>query len=393
MKKNLFYETIYNQNNNFSKEKIKELKHFIRDYEIDEQISKEFPLSMIGKDDDYIPIKGSKELIEVFEKIDLKKIDFKEKLENIEFRGVNEDNEVVLNFIPDKLEAIGTYNFSYNFFDDLFNMGKYEKFCFENELNDLIEDNIKKQFDKFKDKYRQYRLIKKDNNWYIRAITSPVYKNYDNNLAIYLALVLLSKLSIDKKINFNISKAYISDSDIRVFFEQGNYEYIKGVGNVYFGVLLSNSEIKESELSLELYYKLVDKNDSNISFIGLKDIKDSIFGINHTLGIDALINRVNKVSKLVELEKSMLMYIKELGNIKSVSDNVLYNLMLKITKSRMLTTKTRDKFKDIHDKNLINNSMTILQIFNKVDTITNNIEEKIQLQRIYNNVITELIKK
>lgn len=376
-----------NCNGNFSKAKINDLKYFIRDYELDETIFKKLPLELLGKTDKYLPINGSRELIDLFEKIDAKKIDITEVIDNIKFNGVTEKNEIILNFVDDELVASGIYNFTYQFFEELFDMGKYEEFCFKNNLQDVINENIVKLFEKFKETKKQYRLIEQNQKWYLRGITSIKYNNYDNNIAIYITMLLLSKLSIDRKMGISVKSAYISDSDIKVFFEQDNYKKVDGVGNVYFGVLLTNGEIRNSQFSLEVYYRIEAKN---LSFTAIPELKDSIFSINHTLGIDLLITKVQKIDELINIENSMLTYIKSIKDIKEVSENILYNLMLKITQSRILISETKENFKNIYDKNLINNSMTLLQVFDKVDKITIDIDEKIYLQRIYNEIIKDL---
>jgi hypothetical protein len=58
----------------------------------------------------------------------------------------------------------------------------------------------------------QYRLIKVDNEWRIRGITTTRYHNYDNYLAIYVTLLSLHRYAKEHHINYRIEKAYISDS-------------------------------------------------------------------------------------------------------------------------------------------------------------------------------------
>ena len=154
--------------------------------------------------------------------------------------------------------------------------------------------------------------------------------------------------------------------------------------------MLTNSEIREKKFSLELYYKIVDEQDENISFIG---IKDSIFEVNHKSNVETAIRKVKEIDNLLEIEQSMLEYIREFKNIDKVDENIIYIFMQKITNSRLLLSETKDKIKDIYDKNLINNSMTILQMFNKVERISKNIEDEIVLKRIYNGIIQEIIQK
>ena len=390
MKKRLFYGHILENEGGLNKAKVNDLKYLITENDIDKKISTEILYNCIGDCNGLIPIEGSKELLSIFENIDYKKLDIPEKLENIKFEKITEENEIKLNFKDWDIEACTIYDASFDFFEDLFSMGKYEKFCFDKQFIDLINMNLNNLFSLKKDDLRKYRLIKKDGKWNIRAITSLNYKNYDNNIAIYIVICLLSRLSKKENIKFRISKGYITDSELNIFFEQDNFKHINGVGKVFFGVMLTNSEIREKKFSLELYYKIVDEQDENISFIG---IKDSIFEVNHKSNVETAIRKVKEIDNLLEIEQSMLEYIREFKNIDKVDENIIYIFMQKITNSRLLLSETKDKIKDIYDKNLINNSMTILQMFNKVERISKNIEDEIVLKRIYNGIIQEIIQK
>lgn len=400
MDKYISYGTIISDKENSRKAKIKELKHFITDYkELELRIEEKFPRSDFGSDEEFLEVGGSQNLIDLFQTIDEKKIDIVEELQNVEYKGISEDKEVLLEFkdnivlgFKDNIVAKGTYNFTYQFFEVLFDMGKYSKFCINNELTDLLEENMEYLSVKFNDKKNQYRLINKDDEWLLRGITSSRYNNYDNNIAIYLVLLLLSRLSQKEKIGINLKSAYISDSEMRVFFEQDNYVSVKGIGDIYFGILVTNGEIRNSEFSAEIYYRIVDEVDKDLSFTAINDLKDSIFSVNHMTGLDTLVPRVQNISNLLHIEKSMLSYIESIKSLKTISDNTLYSIMLKITQSRMLIAQTRENFKEIYDKNLINNSMSLLQVFNKINQITTDIDERIYIQRIYNEIIKDLSK-
>lgn len=393
MSKYITYGMINPDKEQLKKAKIKELKFFIKEDKIlDANIAEKFPLNHFGDNEDYIEVDGSQNLIDLFETIDDKKMDIIESLQDIQYKDISEDNEIILEF-GDDIVGTGVYDFTFDFFEELFDMGKYSKFCMNNELMDLLEENVDKLFIKFKDKKNQYRLIQKNGEWLLRAITSSRYNNYDNNIAIYLTLLLLSTLCVKEKISISLKSAYISDSEMKVFFEQDKHVRIDGIGDIYFGILLTNGEIRNSTFSAEVYYTIVDENDKDLSFTAIPDIKDSIFSIKHDVKVDTLVSSVQNITKLLEIEKIMLSYIKSIKNIKSVSDNILYSLMLKITQSRMFISETKDNFKDIYNKDLINNSMTLLQVFNKTSQITTDIDETIYLQRIYNEVIKDILSR
>ncbi|MGR6001442.1 hypothetical protein ACT7C7_26960 [Bacillus cereus] len=77
-------------------------------------------------------------------------------------------------------------------------MGKYGKFCIKNGYRDLLRENIEQLLVKLGEVEKQYRLLKIDNEYCLRGITSLRYRNYDNHLALYLSL--LSIHSYAKKI-------------------------------------------------------------------------------------------------------------------------------------------------------------------------------------------------
>lgn len=391
MSKYITYGKINPNKEQLKKARIRELKYFIKEGNmLDTSIAEKFPLSKFGNDEDYVEVLGSQNLIDLFEEIDYKKLDIIESLQDVQYKGISDDNEINLEF-EDDIVGTGVYDFTYDFFEELFDMGKYSKFCMNNELIDLLEENIDKLLIKFKDKRNQYRLIEKDGKWLLRAITSSRYNNYDNNIAIYLVLLLLSRLSIKEGIDISLKSAYISDSGMKIFFEQDKYVTIDGVGDIYFGILVTNGEIRNSTFSAEVYYKIVDEKDKKLSFTAIPNIKESIFSLKHDIKVDTLVSNVQNITKLLEIEKAMLSYIKSIKKIKIVSDNIIYSLMLKITQSKMLISETKDNFKEIYNKDLINNSMTLLQVFNKISQITTDIDEMVYLQRIYNDVIRDIL--
>ncbi|TCJ03331.1 hypothetical protein, partial [Cytobacillus praedii] len=108
-----------------------ELKYLIRDSDIDMTVNKHFPLSDFNPTEKLL-INGSRELLECFEKVDKEKMDIIAKLNNIEYIGLSHQKEVILRFKEDllgELNATGIYDFTYDFLDDIFSMGKFSGFC------------------------------------------------------------------------------------------------------------------------------------------------------------------------------------------------------------------------------------------------------------------------
>ncbi|MET3196940.1 hypothetical protein [Bacillus sp. OAE603] len=387
MKKHIFQVEVIGESN-LPRSQFKDLKHLIRDTELDKLIGERFPLNDFNAESELL-INGSKKLLTYFEKVDEEKLDIVEELKNIEYIGLSSDHEIILRFINEKynedFNATGVYDFSYDFLDTAFYMGKFSRFCISNSYNDLLRDNITQLFEKLPSLKKQYRLIRHKNEWFLRGLTSTRYNNYDNHLAIYLTLISLHKYSQKNQTSFNLEKAYLTDSEIKIFFSQDNTINIPNIGEVHFGVYVSNNEIKEGTFSLELRYTV--SNDQGKSFSGLSS---HVFNISHSTGIGNVEEKLAFSEKINDLKDITVEHIKNVKNSK-LTENQLFMIFKKIHSStKKLSKESRDKAKDYYNSNLVNNTITMIDAFNKFNEITTDVEEKIYLERIYNEVIKEL---
>ncbi|WP_068984491.1 hypothetical protein [Lysinibacillus xylanilyticus] len=388
--KNHIYQVHYLKQSNSPKARFKDLKYLIRESDLDKLIGETFPLTEFDLESEML-IEGSKELLTLFEKVDEEKLDIIEELRNMEYIGLSDNNEIILRFNNKDLEedfnAIGIYDFTYDFLDDIFHMGKFSKYCISNSYRDLLKENIIQLFEKEPSLQKQYRLIKNNEKWFLRGLTSTRYNNYDNHLAIYLTLIFLQKYCEKNGTTFVVEKAFLTDSAINIFFNQENPITIDKIGDIYFGVYISNNEIKEGKFSLELRYTIV--NDKNQSFSGISDF---VFNINHSTGVNTVKDKLINSNKINDLKLRTLDHMKNIKD-SELTQNQLYMIFKKIQNSRQkLSTASRDSAKKLYDKNLVTNTLTIIEAFDKINQITTDVEEKIYLERIYNEIIIELGK-
>lgn len=375
---------------------IKDLSIFIKHgKKIDDKISEFFPLSKFGSEDDGLRIKGSKELLNGFSQIDAEKDDYILKLGEIELVGFTDDDEIILRIGKEEKNSIGAkdYNFTYEFLNDLFKMGTFSTYCFKNKYIDILSEDIKKLLERDKEREKQYRLIKHHDVWYLRAITSAKhYHNYDNHLALYLTILGLQEYANKQDAYFIVQSAHLSDSEMFVFFELENPTIIEDLGEVYFGVYLSNNELRERALTVELRYRVVDKRN-DIEFAAIPGLKDALMKINHSTGVEKVEDKFKEILNLKEHQKSMLDYIHVIKNIDKISEDRLFNVINTIVKTKQkLSTQTRSKVQKLYDENIINNTMNLLEIFDKLSQVTSDVEDKIFLERIYHSVIVSLTK-
>jgi hypothetical protein len=373
--------------------KIKDLKYLVKEErEPDNLIREEFPLHTFGDyADDELRIYGSKDLLINFDRIDDEKLDIKEKIKNISFIGFADNKSLIFRFEKDEINVKGIYEFNYDLLNYLFNMGKFSTYCLEKGYKDVLRQNIEELMLKIPNKQLQYRLLKYNNEYLIRGFTTLKYNNYDNHLALYLCLLALHRYANDKDIYFNIERATISDSEIRVYFEQDRPTMIPGFCNVYFGVCLINNEIKGRAFTLELRYRLEDFDGR--SFGSMADLKDAVFQIHHQTGINNVINKLKNVYKIRELHYKNLKYFTSLMEMSTITDDFIYKLFKGITNANTeISGETRQSFKSLYDNNVINNAMTIFETFNRVNELTTDIDELLYLERIYYKVIREVSK-
>lgn len=387
MKNHIFQVEIHTAQNSLPA-RFNDLKHLIRESELDELISAEFPLSDFDTNSELL-IYGSKDLLSNFEEVDEEKLDITEELKNIEYIGLSEDREIILRFKNEThnedFNATGIYDFSYDFLDNTFNMGKFSKFCIANEFNDLLKENITHLFERFPSLKKQYRLIKFRDEWLLRGITSTRYNNYDNHLAIYLTLISLHKYSVKNQVTFSLEKAFLSDSEINIFFRQEASINLPNIGEVHFGVYVSNNEIKEGSFSLELRYTL--ENENGKSFSGLSNY---VFNISHSTGMNNVKEKLAFSDRINELKELTLQHIANIKKEK-LTENQLYMIFRKIHSStQKLSKESRDKAKNYYNSTLVNNTLTLIDAFDKFSDITTDVEERIYLERIYNEVLKEI---
>ena len=330
--------------------------------------------------------------IESFEKIDERvvKVDIIERLGNIRYIGKSEETDNIVFNINNEYMAECIYNARNDFFQGLFEIDKFLNFCFKARLDDLISYNIKYLMEEFPDKERQYRLIKERDRWCIRSVTSSKkYKNYDNKLVLYMSLYILNKLNLDKNIEFNVSKYYISDSNMRLFFEEKK-EYELDENNILkFGLLIKNSEIKNESFTAYLYYKITNKSNKDEGFIGIHDFKEKLFSVKHNISESSLISKFNNILNIEKYKDEVLRYAKDIINADIILERIV-NEVVKV--KNKFASNTKDEIKRLKDYEFAERSIKLMDALNKINSLELDIDEKIYLQYIYDKAITDTLR-
>lgn len=374
-----------------------ELKYLLdSSKELDALISDAFPLSA---NKNLINVKGSYELIEAYKSIDTNagKFDIVSTLSKTSFLGLSDTKQAIISISsddgPDPTIATGIYNSSEQFYD-IFKMSTFSDFLIKNQLDETVKTNVDFLLAQFPDMEKQFRMLIIDNAYYLRALTSPRYKNYDNNIVIYVVLYILDKLNSTGDICFSISKVYLTDSELKIFINQSNSTVIPDVGQLYFGAMISNNEITDGKVNIELRYHFYDAN-KNTSFGCLPDLEDAFIQIQHASSTQNAIAKFSLLEQIAEQNNVMLDYVNSLSNTKVLTRDIAYSLLKKITQSRRpdISKSIKKSVSLLYDTKLVKNTYTLIEALNIVTDLTTDIDEKIALERIYYELIKEISTK
>lgn len=386
---NRYYKILYLEEQSLEFASPDQIDRLIRENKADRIVERIFPYRDLLRDGSN-SIKGSKNFLISFDEVDCEKMDLIEPLKNIKYLGFDETKEILLQFSSEEygsepLETIGTYDFTNRFLDENFKIKKFVKFCAEKEFGDLLDNNINELMNRLPEQRKQYRFLKFNNKWFLRALTSEKYNNYDNHLAIYISLVALSDYADSENLNLLISNSYVTDSDIKLnIIEEKLYKVNEKV-SVQFGFLTTNNELTEGTFSLQFSYK-VYYNDSQ----KFKALSNYIFDFNHTITAERLEKQLTQALSGIEQNKrETLEYIRRVYSEK-LSENQLYSIFKVIRASKnKFSTDTKEKAAAINDE-FVGNTYGLIELFNRLNEITSDIDERIYLERIYHDVITDL---
>lgn len=334
---------------------------------------------------EFIAIKGAQTLVNIQKSINnrFKKEDLKSSISNISL--YNDDDEFTINFNnardniyfkqlnKQQLTTIPVYSATREFFSELYQMDRYATKLISEGHKHILETNLQ-MLKSVHNSFKRFRILhdKEENIFYLRGIISlNNYFNYDDNLAVVLALLSLHAEMKKTGVQYDLRLCEYNESFIRVFFESSEFKELESIGRVKNIIEVSNDEIRREALRFtgvcSIEFGNVDGQQSEL-FIRPQEIKSRILSIGH--------NRIPKTA------------IEELANIEnatSVHSN-LYDDILKIrninnpeqikhlVRSKVENAKTDDvkKFKAqiLHELNgVAMNIIQLLTMFSKIELL------------------------
>ncbi|MEJ8590744.1 hypothetical protein JSO54_05790 [Riemerella anatipestifer] len=321
-----------------------------------------------------------------------------------EFNFLRDDDGVVY----DHLKAKSIYDSSSMFYNDR-ELSKYINFLKSrnskvltslsdrNRLISAVNDSWNKQYERSPNTLteRKFRFLKdKNNNHYLRSITTERYEEYGVAFSFVIAIFSLHKLmQKDKGLNLKINSLSLNESKFEMIVSTGNSIYIEEIDNFISSSLsIKNNDLGDRSLSFTHTLKLYPKQDEEKKIYLYPKLKQNELNykmsISHTAGIDKVLQLFNNLGLVIY---SMDEYVKDFKGIAKT--NTPDELRAKIEEKIISNNSPYKEIKELKDlftrsKNQhIDNLAKLLEICQKAEMIEMDYDIKFKLRYLISNVL------
>lgn len=334
--------------------------------------------------DEFIAIKGAQTLVnnqkiinERFKKEDLKSSISNISLYNGDEFSINFDNASESDYFESlQLEGISTipiYSATREFFSELYQMDRYASKLIVEGHREILEVNLQmlKQVHNTSKIFRILHDID-DNVLYLRGIISKSYYNYDNNLAVALALLTLHKEMKETGIEYNFRLCEYNESFIRMFFESSEFKELETIGRVKNLIEVSNDEIRREALRFtgvcSIEFGNTDGEQSELFIRSTQEVKSRILSIGH--------NRIPKTAmeELADIDNARTIHANLFTDIQKITTINNPEQIKHLVRSKVESAKADDikqfKSRILNELNAVAlNIVQLLTMFSKIELL------------------------
>ena len=347
-----------------------------------------------------IQVGNSKSLIDSLLQLnaECEKIDVTAKIKDIQLKKMLHEEKALFDVFnvknisiikknkSDKLEVETAYSAKHDILD-YYNLSKFANYCRDNEyhsLIDVIKEYLKKQNTDNNDSKNLRILYKKDENkFFLRAITSTDgYQDFGLNFSVFIALIVLSRYSLESKNEVFIDKYIVDDSTIYVSFSLSGELAVNKNLSLSLNLILENDEIKRNAVAFNGVFKLryQDRGKTSEIFLKPKGIKKDdvaypvdLLTYRHKGNVKTVFNKLKELPELIDyFIKQVAEDTAKISEIKSPKD-VRVHLANKVKRAR---TAEFQKYKTpVFNKLMkmtVDNTYNLFEIFREVDELFDN---------------------
>lgn len=344
--------------------------------------------------DEFIEIPGAATLLQAVKakNKEFEKIDLEASYNNLAFTKTEDDGKFafVFNQVDEEtgeliesgsITAKPIYSARSDFFSTLFNMDRYANSLIDSGYEHLVQknlDSLREIYSNGKSHRKKYRLLKDEEGFYFRAITScKNYYDYNNNIAVFIGLMALHQESKNDA-RFTVKRCEYNESFIRIYFEKEESRPVEKIGKAKYIIEVSNDEVKREALRFSGVMTLIygdNKEKEEEFFIKPKDLKTSFLSITHGVPLRTALRSLEKIANYKEREEELFNDLSHISKINN-PDQIRHLIRSKVEKMK---SNEMVKYKKEILAELINRVDSIyelMKLMNKIDLIVEDIEAK-----------------
>lgn len=287
------------------------------------------------------------------------------------------------------------YSSQADLFSGLCNMDKFVKALAEEGHKEIVQD-VYSKMQTIKNPHKIYRILIDQElfKFYLRAIVSDKYNNYDNNVAIFIALVSLHNQMKETDVKYSLDFCELNESYINMYFETSEIYDLEDVGKVRNVIQVSNDEIKREALKFscvaKIYFDVDDPIYGSMYLTAENRVKSTILTIKHNVVPKTAVIRLSELANTGDIYKELFSDVAQVKKVRNV-DQIKFILIQKIEKA------TRDSIKPYKASilkeldNDVRNIHELLTLFKKVELLAGEDIEATQFIRymIYEVLISK----
>jgi hypothetical protein len=376
---------------------VKKVLELVKDYPSYKEFYRLLEINKIK--DDFIKIPGAARLIsamitvnKLFTKFDLESsyqdLEFDDSEDfSITFKNIS-DIEVNSIIESDEFTAKPIYSSRSDFFAGLFNMDKYATTLLGEKLRDLVNTNLKaiqKVFNERSVAAKKYRILLDSNgNYFLRAITSKRYYDYNNNIAVFIGLIVLHKEMLTSNNKFIVNRCEYNESYVRIYFENVQKQELPNVGFIKNIIEVSNDEVKREALKfsnvISISYGKAKDIDKYI-FIKPQRTKAKILSIKHNSLPKTAFEELASMDNYKTVQQELYNDIKSIGGIKEASAiKFLVINKIKSAKAGELKKYKKNILSQLTEE--VKTITQLLEMMHKIELLASDIDSKEYLRYI-----------
>lgn len=361
-------------------------------------------------------IEGSKELIDSIISFERKfeKKDFLLPLKATNYLGISDEiknynekiKEVKLNLMLNEVNNISVESF-YTVKSDYMKLLELKSFYdgiasenleYDDETLGKLESSFLRAFldnhvilGELPSKLRKYRTIDYGGKKYIRALVSDKYKDYNNKIAVFIALYALENASLKNNEKYKVHKIFLTDSFIKVSFsrERNSAKSKTELEKGFLGINLKNNELGAGKVSLSVSYyikfkgRLIHLNPQREEY----SVKEELLSIVHTNTKEKLVEKVLFGTQNLENFEVEFEELNKKIRENQITEAFILKVLNELSSNKVKKIEKNTRTELLRVKENISKIIDLADFYGKLDEINMDFEEKEYVDYIFYKAI------